>query len=220
MRNKRLHPDLYLILIIGLALFIAGCTQQAPAPSPQPSETTPPPSSELPAPAPTLPVCILTPDLVYNTCQIPRTPAQLSSRLYHGDCEVNAGTARGEIFFVVTFKNVSLQTIESQFDQLEYEQQHGPAGDKRMEEIPGLGDRALVIYTPSELIRDVEYQNDFEIYFQAGNKGGKFSSNGDQVWVYDTAQQQAVPIGGGCDIDEAKEIIQNTIIPYLNATNA
>lgn len=140
--------------------------------------------------------CALTTELIEERCDINlQNNIKLFSRFISGQCEINARDISG--FAVASFKEISVE----QFDRL-YVPDY-------MRDVSGVGDRAYIR----------EKQNGLDLYFRTGNRAGVFSAfwepGKEEVWVYDMSLQQAVPLGGACDEEEAKEIVGEVLVPYL-----
>lgn len=136
--------------------------------------------------------CALTAEIVEEKCNIDLIrDAELTARFLHNVCEIGATLPASAVFSVANFQEVSELPITSVTD------------------IPGLGDRAVLKDT-------LEGK---EIYFQVGERRGKLAlfgeKEGEEVYVYDARQGKAVPIGGGCSVDEAKELIATTLVSYF-----
>lgn len=185
-------PETLIILFL-CVIFAIGCT---------PTELPPPVEQEVQQPSSgssnnqSYSGCALSVELIKERCGItPQNNIPLFSRFIDNQCEINARDVSG--FAVATFKEISTEA----FDQLY-------TGNIR--EVSGIADRAYV--------KERDYGN-FDLYFKTGDRTGVFSAFSEQgkeeVYVYDMSLQKAVPLGGACNEEEAKKIVSNVLVPYL-----
>lgn len=147
-------------------------------------------------------VCALTPEVVIQTCNIvPAETVRLFSRVYFGDCEVLAEAQRSDKYGVVIFNVEAENQTLSEFRQL-YDV------STIYEPVTGVGDAAY-------LFRKHDNENGFNIIFHVGNKTGKLEIPSDEIEYYDIVEKMVYPIGGGCNEEEAKELVKNVLVPYM-----
>lgn len=139
--------------------------------------------------------CALTTELIEERCDIDlQNNIKLFSRFINNQCEINALSLSGSA--VASFKEISSE----RFDQMDVD---------GVKEILGVADRAYL----------KPRRNGLDLYFKTGERAGIFSTFNDQekeeITIIDIRIQQAAPLGGACNEEEAKEIVREVLVPYL-----
>lgn len=140
--------------------------------------------------------CALTTELIEERCDINlQNNLKLFSRFINGQCEINSRDISG--FAVASFKEISVE---------KFERLYLPSS---MRSLSGIGDRAYIW----------EKQNGIDLYFRTGNRAGIFSvfkePGKEEVYIFDVGTQQPLPLGGACNEEETKDIVNEVLVPYL-----
>lgn len=192
-----------LLTLLVLVLLGAGCVQETAVPEERPVREQSAQNPTLPAVVDEVtPGCPLTPTLIKTKCNLTLPPGVelVSKYRIRRECEITAQTRTSASFLAASFKEVAPDTVRRLRETF--------TGDIAYTEVNGVGDAAILSK------KNGRSDDDFYLYFRAGDKEGQLISGGDMVEIYEPATQDVIRFEG-CSKEELQDIAASTLVPYL-----
>lgn len=146
--------------------------------------------------------CALTPEIIKQSCGMTNLREGVELKAFYLGSEARGGTCT-----VSASLPNSADSVVARFEEIPVSQMPSAASG---EELSGIGDAAVA----------VQGDRGTTLYFQVGERAARFSAvvepSANDVLVYDPDLQRSVPIGGYCNLEEAKSVVRDVLVPFLS----